>query len=233
MIEGTLYQPGNNPPPTRPQPVYQPGPSFTPSQPPPVFAPAHQAPRQRNWIAQHKVLSGIGGIGGIGFSVIIGAIAGLATLGGSGSSGSSLGSSGSLPGGISGSSCKLVWQAYTPGGSTKDFSTYKAAYNSTNAYDEAQGYGDVAQDADPNSMPGQVPVISVTADSTIDVSSATVAFYSKSGTEVESDSFNVNETLTAGQSATENETLTVYSSVNETTWQSTTNVASCVVVSWS
>lgn len=74
-----MYQPGSDPPPTRPQPAYQPGPSFTPSQPPPVFAPAHQAPRQRNWIAQHKVLSGIG------LSVIIGAIAGLATSGGSGS----------------------------------------------------------------------------------------------------------------------------------------------------
>lgn len=82
-----MYQPGNHPPPTRPQPVYQPGPSLTPSQPASPFTPspafppaqpAHQAPRQ-NWFFRYRVLACL-----VGLSVIIGGIAGFVTAGSSG-----------------------------------------------------------------------------------------------------------------------------------------------------
>jgi hypothetical protein len=39
-----MYQQGNDPSPTRPQPIYEPGPSFTPSQPTRAFPQTQPGP---------------------------------------------------------------------------------------------------------------------------------------------------------------------------------------------
>lgn len=220
-----MYAPGNNPPPTRPQPPLdpaaipsRPGPSFTPSPAFPPAQPAHQAPRQ-NWFFRHRVLACLVGLS---VSVIIGGIAGLlATLGHSGGGGG-------LPGGISSTKCQLVWEGNNGNGQEALYPTYNAAYASEAAY---YGAGNVPA----NWMPAQVPEYTLTAGSTVNVGSISVAFYDKSGKEIyaDADNFNVNETLTPGQPYTGTQESYGVSNENQNTGAVSTNVASCQVVGWS
>lgn len=129
------------------------------------------------------------------------------------------GSSGGLAGGIASSSCKVVW-TYASSNGNPVYPTYAAAFKAAYAEDVSsnpEGVNNTPQGE--GNMPYQVSNFSITAGKTVNVGQVTLAYYTKSGAEISSSQFGINEMLTSGQS-------------NRSQESTPSNSASCKVVAW-
>lgn len=151
--------------------------------------------------------------------VMVAAVSACSTSGGNPGGGGT-----SLAGGVSGT-CSLPWMYWSRAGDpgagdgAPEFSTYQAAYQAEVAEFGSTNLGD--------DVPAQVPRFRLTAGGqTASIGSAVITFYDKGGAEITSENYTVNETMTAGQTITEDET-------SETlTQMGITGATSCRVATW-